>query len=245
MELSETAMKTDRINTKTSIGKRRERIFNIISGLILPAIGAVIISSAIINGIKARNFTEHAKNANAVITDFVISAKTDERQTIIRYSAEGRTYTKAIKTYTTEMSRGDILQIKYLPDYPEKPYYTVSNPLKNILLAAAGTLIVGIGLTIRLMRRRKKMRLQKLIDTGTRIEAVITDIRQATFLSMEGIHPIIISCRYIATDGRIYLFNSAPAWHRSYDINPRSKVPVYIDSHNPAHYYVDVDSVAD
>ena len=217
-------MKTDRINTKTSIGKRRERIFNIISGLILPALGTVIISVSIINGIKARNFTEHA---------------------IIRYSAEGRTYTKAIKTYTTEMSRGDILQIKYLPDYPEKPYYTVSNPLKNILLAAAGTLIVGIGLTIRLMRRRKKMRLQKLIDTGTRIEAVITDIRQATFLSMEGMHPIIVSCRYIATDGRIYLFKSAPAWHRSYDINPRSKVPVYIDSHNPAHYYVDVDSVAD
>lgn len=245
MELSETAMKTDRINTKTSIGKRRERIFNIISGLILPALGTVIISVSIINGIKARNFTEHAKNANAVITDFVISAKTDERQTIIRYSAEGRTYTKAIKTYTTEMSRGDILQIKYLPDYPEKPYYTVSNPLKNILLAAAGTLIVGIGVTIRLTRRRKKMRLQKLIDTGIRIEAVITDIRQATFLSMEGMHPIIVSCRYIATDGRIYLFNSAPAWHRSYDINPRSKVPVYVDSRNPAHYYVDVDSVAD
>lgn len=211
----------------------------------MPLIGAAIIVTATVPGIKRLSLNKHTETANAVITDFIISAKTDVRHTIIRYTAEGHTYIKAIKKYSPEMSRGDIITIKYLPDKPDKPYYTEDNRLKNILWTAIGSAIAGIGIALTLLRKRDKRRKKELIDTGKRVDAVITDIRQDTKLSMKGMHPIIISCRYISADGRIYLFNSAPAWHRSYDINPRSKIPVYIDSSNPANYYVDVDSVAD
>lgn len=82
-----------------------------------------------------------------------------------------------------------------------------------------------------------------MLATGDTVEAEITGIREDDNQSMNGRHPIIVSCRYVASDGRIYLFHSGSFWYESYEIDPQRKVRVYVDRNNPFNYYVDVDSV--
>lgn len=82
-----------------------------------------------------------------------------------------------------------------------------------------------------------------MLATGDTVEAEITGIREDDNQSMNGRHPIIVSCRYVASDGRIYLFHSGSFWYESYEIDPQRKVRVYVDRNNPSNYYVDVDSV--
>ena len=60
---------------------------------------------------------------------------------------------------------------------------------------------------------------------------------------MNGQHPIVISCRYRTSDGRVYLFQSGSFWYASYEIDMKKKIRVYVDRNNPSNYYVDVDSV--
>ena len=101
----------------------------------------------------------------------------------------------------------------------------------------------GMGLAFILVRRKHRQKIARLLATGDTVEAEITGIREDDNQSMNGRHPIIVSCRYVASDGRIYLFHSGSFWYESYEIDPQRKVRVYVDRNNPSNYYVDVDSV--
>lgn len=233
------------IKAKVSMARKREIMFNRIFGILMPLVGATLVISATASGFVRSNLARHTETAEAVVTDFIISAKNDVRQTIISYSVNGHTYTKAINAYSPKMSRGDMITVNYSPDSPDNPRYIGKSALTEILTAFTGATIICLGVVATHLHRRAGQRKTRLMETGKRIEAVITDIKQDMNRSMKGMHPIIISCRYISPDGRLYLFRSAPAWHHSYEINLRLKVPVYIDRDNPSHYYVDVESVAD
>lgn len=238
-------LKMKQLKAKVTIARKRERMFNRIFGIVLPLAGTALIAMATTGCIKRNNFIKQTQTTEAVITDFIISAKNDARQAIVSYSVNGHTYTKAIKEYTPEMSRGDLITINFMPDSPGKPRYIRKSAWTELLTAITGVIIIGLGVTATYLQRKARRKRMRLMETGKRIEAVITDIKQDENQSMKGMHPIIISCRYISPEGRLYLFNSAPAWHRSYEINLRTKIPVYVDSDNPSHYYVDVESVTD
>ena len=220
-------------------------MFNRIFGIVLPLAGTALIAMATTGCIKRNNFIKQTQTTEAVITDFIISAKKRCKAGHSKLFGK-RTYVhQGNKEYTPEMSRGDLITINFMPDTPDKPRYVRKSAWTELLTAITGLIIIGLGVTATYLQRKARRKRMRLMETGKRIEAVITDIKQDENQSMKGMHPIIISCRYISPEGRLYLFNSAPAWHRSYEINLRTKIPVYVDSDNPSHYYVDVESVTD
>ena len=60
-----------------------------------------------------------------------------------------------------------------------------------------------MGLAFILVRRKHRQKIARLLATGDTVEAEITGIREDDNQSMNGRHPIIVSCRYVASDGRI------------------------------------------
>ena len=126
---------------------------------------------------------------------------------------------------------------------PQKVRYLDSNGWLISLFVFMGFVFAGMGTAFWLAKRSRERKARRLLATGKVVEAEITGISEDTSQSMNRRHPITVSCRYTAPDGRVYFFHSGPFWYESYEINPKKKVRVYVDRNNPANYYVDVSSV--
>ena len=207
------------------------------TGIVMAAICAYV-------AIDTSLFKGKSCPAQAVIINVAYHGSDMTGTTIVRYSANGQTHTCGLNYTSTSLHKGDTITINYLKTDPRKARYIAGNRFIIILSAVMALVFGGMGAALLLAQRRRKRKTMRLINTGMMVEADITDISENMYMSMDGRHPIIIHCRYQSPDGRLYLFHSHSVWYRSYEIDMRKKIAVYMDRRNPSRYFVDVDSLS-
>ena len=122
---------------------------------------------------------------------------------------------------------GVILALVDNPEGIELVIWGISIALLAFLLWVWGRMII---------RRNKR-----LVQSGTRITATATRIRQNYYTDMpfqKNTHPYFIDFQYLV-DGRLYKGHSPMIWERP-ELTSKD-VPVYIDSAHPRRHYMDVD----
>ncbi len=229
-------------NTTTTSRKKRLPSGCVFGG-IFTFTGIVMAAICAYVAIDTSLFKGKSCPAQAVIIDVAYHGSDMTGTTIVRYSANGQAHTCGLNYTSTSLHKGDTITINYLKTDPRKARYIAGNRFIIILSAVMALVFGGMGAALLLAQRRRKRKTMRLIKTGMMVEADITDISENMYMSMDGRHPIIISCRYTSPEGRVYLFRSSSSWYGSYDITPKKKIKVYIDREDPSFYYVDVDSV--
>lgn len=223
--------------------KKQEKTFIRIFGWMFIAVGLVCMGLAVYMAFDSHLFRKEALPVDARIL-YMRGAYSQHLGTpVIEYTVEGMTYTANLTSSSSSMHPGKMITVYYRPDNPREVKYLESNSLMFGILIFMGMIFAGMGTLFVVVRRRHYRKVEQLRKTGIPVDAVITDIRLNTDKAINGRHPIIVFCSYTESGGRVHLFRSGSFWYHSHQINPRRKVRVYIDRHDPSRYYVDVDSV--
>lgn len=223
-------------------GKKKDKAFVRIFGGIFVAVGVILLAVGVYVYADSRAFKEKSTPVEAVILTMRGATHDSLGTPVVEYTIGGKTYTATLSMSSSSMHPGKLITVYYRPENPWQVRYLDDNGWLLILFLFMGTVFAGMGAAFLIVKRRQKRKIRRLLATGDVIEAEITDIRADVNQSMNGRHPVIVSCRYTASDGRIYLFRSGSFWYESYEIDPKRKVRVYVDRNNPSSYYVDVDS---
>lgn len=224
-------------------GKRKDKTFIRVFCGIFISVGIILFAVSIIVGVRDHTFRQKAEPVDAVI--LAMRGVTGESlgTPVVRYTVGGETYTTTLNVATSSMHPGKRITVYYEKGNPQEVRYLDANGWLIPLFVFMGFVFAGMGTAFWLVKRSRERKARRLLATGKVVEAEITGIREDTTRSMNRRHPITVSCRYTAPDGRVYFFHSGPFWYESYEINPKKKVRVYVDRNNPANYYVDVSSV--
>lgn len=224
-------------------GKRDSKMFVRIFGGGFLAVGIILFAVCIYVYVSGTSFKEKAQPVQAVILAMQGATSESLGTPLLEYVVGGKTYTTTLNMSSSSMHPGKQITVYYRVDNPQEVRYLDADKWVIAILLVMGFVFGGIGTVVLVLRRRSRQRVSRLLSTGDVLEAEITDIREDHEQSMRGRHPIVISCRYTAPDGRIHLFQSGSFWYASHAIDPKKKVRVYVDRNNPSTYYVDVDSV--
>lgn len=224
-------------------GKKKEKAFVRIFGGVFISVGVIMYAVCIYTGVSGYMFRQKAEPVDAVIVAMVGADSESLGTPEVEYVLDGRHYTSTLNFSSSSMHPGKQITVYCDPDDPYNVRYLDDNGWLVLLFLFIGTVFGGMGTAFVVVKRRHDRRIRMLLDTGRVVEADITDISLNTGTEMNGRHPIVVSCRYTASDGRVYLFRSGSFWYGSHEINPAKKVRVYIDRDDPSKYYVDVDSV--
>lgn len=224
-------------------GKRKDKTFIRVFCGIFISVGIILFAVSIIVGVSDHTFRQKAEPVDAVI--LAMRGVTGESlgTPVVRYTVGWETYTTTLNVATSSMHPGKRITVYYEKGNPQEVRYLDANGWLIPLFVFMGFVFAGMGTAFWLVKRSRERKARRLLATGKVFEAEITGIREDTTRSMNRRHPITVSCRYTAPDGRVYFFHSGPFWYESYEINPKKKVRVYVDRNNPANYYVDVSSV--
>jgi len=223
-------------------GRRKGKTFIRVFCGIFISVGIILLIVGIAVGVSGHTFRQKAEPTDAVILAMRGASSESFGTPVVEYTVDGKSYTAMLNMASSSMYPGKRITIYYQKNNPREVRYLDDNGWLILIFAFIGTVFTGIGMAFWLVKRSHERKARQLLATGEVVEAEITGIGEDTSSSMNGHHPIMVSCRYTAPDGRVYFFRSGSFWYESYEIAPKKKVRVYVDRNNPANYYVDVDS---
>ena len=226
-------------------GRRKKKVFTLVFGGGFISIGVILFVIGVYVGIESHAYQQKAMPVEATIVAMRGADSESLGTPVVEYSLEGVSYTSTLHTATSSMHPGKRITVYYQEGNPWEVRYIDENGWIIAALLFMSFVFAGIGGIFLVMKRMHKRNIHRLLATGDKVEAEITDISNDRSQNLNGKYPIVIACKYVAPNGRIYLFQSGPFWYESYEINPKKKVCVYIDRNNPSSYYVDVDSAVE
>ncbi len=224
-------------------GKRKDKAFIRIFCGLFTLVGIILFIVSIGVGVSGHTFKQKAEPAEAVILAMRGATSESLGTPVVEYTVDGKSYTATLNMASSSMHPGKRITVYYEKGNPQEVRYLDDNGWLIALFVFIGVVFAGIGTAFWLMKRSHERKTRQLLATGKVAEAEITAINEDMSKSMNGRHPITVSCRYTAPDERVYFFHSGSFWYESYEIDPKKKVRVYVDRNNPTNYYVDVDSV--
>ena len=224
-------------------GRRKDKTFVRVFCGLFTLVGIILFAVSIGIGVSGHTFRQKADPVEAVILAMRGATSESLGTPVVEYTVDGNSYTATLNTATSSMHPGKRITVYYAKSNPQEVRYLDGNGWLIALFVCMGFVFTGIGVTFWLVKRNHERKARRLLVTGKVVEAEITAISEDTSQSMNRRHPITVSCRYTAPDGRVYFFHSGSFWYESYEIAPKKKVRVYVDRNNPADYYVDMDSV--
>ena len=223
--------------------KKKEKIFiHVFSGVFI-SIGILLVAACIYINVSSHIFRQEAQTVKAVITAMRGASSESLGTPVVEYIVDGTHHVATLNMASSSMYPGKQITIYYNKDHPQEVRYLDENGWLTAIFLFMGIVFAGIGTAFMAVKHRQEQKTRLLQATGDVIEAEITDIRENMNKTMNGQHPIVISCRYRTSGGRVYLFQSGSFWYASYEIDMKKKIRVYVDRNNPSNYYVDVDSV--
>ena len=223
-------------------GRRKDKTFIRVFCGIFILLGIILFTAGIAVGVSSHTFRQKAEPVNAVILAMRGATSESLGTPVVEYAVDGKSYTATLNMASSSMHPGKRITVYYQKSNPQEVRYLDDNGWLILLFVFMGIVFIGMGTAFWLVKRGHERKARRLLATGKVVGAEITGIDEDTNSSMNGRHPIVVSCRYIAPDGRVYFFRSGSFWYESYEIDPKKKVRVYVDRNNPADYYVDVDS---
>ena len=223
-------------------GRRKGKAFIRVFCGIFIVLGISLFTAGIAVGVSGHAFRQQAEATDAVILAMRGASSESLGTPVVEYVVDGKSYTATLNMASSSMYPGKRITVYYRKNNPQEVRYLDDNSWLIIFFVFMGSVFAGMGMAFWLVKRGHERKARQLLATGKVVEAEITGIGEDTNSSMNGRHPIVVSCRYTAPDGRVYFFHSGSFWYESYEIDPKKKVRVYVDRNNPADYYVDVDS---
>ena len=172
------------------------------------------------------------------------SNKKTQHDVYVSYEAEGERYEERLGYYSSNMREGQNIEIYYLKDQPSKIHSARGDSIGLSLLSVMGIIFFGIGAVLMSSFRLFSPNRKKLLETGVRVNASVTDIRKGP--GVNGMPTYYILCSWYDHERqKEYRFRSGLL-----DTDPSSgicrqdvsSVPVYIDRSNPRRYYIDLSS---
>lgn len=221
-------------------GKKKSDLFYILFCGLFGFIGIILSVTGILIFRHNQKFYETAMPATAKIIDFKRDNLDDSAHTIVEYTANGKIFRGELNYYSTGMKYGDRLSIYYNPQNPLDIKTKESSLLLLAIFIFMGMIFTGIGLGVGIYMYHQKSKISRLKQRGTRILAEIVELQENTNLSMNSSHPLIVTCRYVAPNGKVYFFTNKSVWLKTEELPTGSKIPVFIDKNNPSNYYVEV-----
>lgn len=121
-----------------------------------------------------------------------------------------------------------------------------SNEISLIFLYAfggLGILFFVLGVIFLTLEIRKRLRCNRLLQSGNYITAEISEINLNYNVRINGRHPYIVICRYQDMSGTIHIFKSRNLSFHPDTLFLGQTVKIYTDSEDFKHYYMDIDEV--
>lgn len=221
-------------------GEKKSDLFHILFCGLFGFVGIVLIITGILVFYHDQKFYETAMPATAKITDFKRDNLDDSARTIVEYTANGKIFRGELNHYSSGMKYGDRLSIYYNPQNPLDIKTKGSSMLLLAIFIFMGTIFTSFGLGAGIYMYHQKNKISRLKQYGTRILAEIVELKENTSLSLNSTHPLIVTCRYVAPDGKIHFFTNKSVWLKAEELPEGSKIPVFIDKDNHNNYYIDI-----
>ena len=226
-----------------SLGEKRERSFSRIFIGLFSFIGIVFILIGIGVAVSRAQFLKNASPVEAKIIAMHRTGTDALGMPVVEYTVDGKKYTDTLSLSSSDMHPGGLITIYYQNDNPENIRAIETEGFLIGIFLFIGLVFASISWIIASVRRKHRRNIRQLLANGLKVDAEITDIQENLNKRMGKHHPIIVHCRYLSPDGRLYLFHSHSVWCRSHEVDMKKKIPVYVDRQNPARYFVDVDAV--
>ncbi len=224
-------------------GQKNNRTFVLIFGWLFAVVGVTLMGIGVWVARDSVDFKKRSVTTQAVIVAMQGKTKDNLGTPVVHYVVDGKVLQGRLTTATSDMRPGVQISVRYDRNNPQDVRYTGSDGLVVIVLLFMGLVFGGMGTLVIVMKKRHSNKIDRLIAGGYYVQADVTNIELDEETYARGRHPIILSCRYVDPQGRVYLFRSGSVWYDSHEVAPGRKVRVYMDRTNPASYYVDVDSV--
>lgn len=106
-----------------------------------------------------------------------------------------------------------------------------------------GVIFLVFGLILLTSQIRKKVRSNRLLNSGNYITAEITEVTMNYTVRINGRHPFVVKCIYQDMAGNVHIFKSRDLHFDPRELLKSQQVKVYVDGEDFKHYYVDIDEV--
>jgi hypothetical protein len=222
----------------------------IISALkyIFSFIGIALLAGAMMLNNSTTTFLESAIAVPGSVVDLV-SVRSENSITfkpVVEFATrDGQKveFTSSMSSNPPPYSVGEAVEVLYLPvdvqnakinNYAElwASYWV------TLVLGIAFSFVGGLMVTVSLLRKRRKNRLQR---TGVAIEAKFQSVAANHSVSINGRNPFVIVCQWLdPVSGELHLFESENIWFDPSGFIKSDTLKVWIQRNNPKKHHVDV-----
>lgn len=208
---------------------------------LLIVFGALFIGLSVYMWISDAVYEREGVKTEAIIERIDIDYDDEgeaEHEVFVSFTANGERIYGKLNTYFAGMDEGDTVEIYYLPYSPHDFRYAgAGDSLVNFILLFFGLFMVGFPLYFIISDAVKTSR-KKLIKTGRRVLATITDFTVSENAQILSKHPASLTCSDM--EGNDYTVKFLLEREEHY--LPGETISVYIDEKNPKRYYIDRES---
>jgi hypothetical protein len=194
-------------------------------------------------------FRKEATIADGVVVDFA-SERDSKGKTmyapIVEYrdlSGTSRQLTSSVRSSSPGYDRGDKVQVRFMPQNPEKA--RIDSFLENwflpLILGGMGIIFFGIGIGMFVAGITKARNRKWLKANGLRVQAQYTGAIYDTSLKVNNKSPWRLTCQWQhPVTATMHTFQSDAIWYDPSDVVQRDTLDVLVNADNPKVYEVDI-----
>lgn len=161
----------------------------------------------------------------------------DDETVYVQYTVGDTTYTNELDFYSFTMKEGDIVNILYLLDNPNRITNLSTLKVPQTIFYVIGGIFAGLGILLLVLDAKKKSQFNRLKQSGYIVAAVITRFDVNKYSRVYGEHPAIIECK--DSVGNIYKKKFLCGRREFFAVG--DSITVYVDRQNEKKYVIDVD----
>lgn len=146
--------------------------------------------------------------------------------------------------YDLSFKLGDTIKIKYQIDNPEEISWYYNDVILVAVIAGFSAISLIVSLSVYFTAINKKKKMERMLQTGDRVYAIIDRVYQDTSISINGYYPYVrLVCIYDNFSNEKYTFTSKRFKNEDYNIIVGDYIRVYLDwNKNPRkNYYVELE----
>lgn len=193
-------------------------------------------------------FLTEATRAVGTVVDLVRSESSDSTtyKPVVRFidrTGEEIEFTSSTGSNPPSYSRGEQVEVLYLPSQPQKARIHGFFSLWGLplIFGGLGALFFAIGAGLSLVGALKARRTEYLKKHGTPIETEFQSVVLNQALSVNGRHPFRVLTQWLnPSTSKVHVFESNDLWFDPSDYITDKRIRVFIDRNNPKRYYVDL-----
>lgn len=223
------------------INKRINRLY-----IVFLLIGIIITSIGLYTSVKTLDSSNKVDTIGTITS--IVRTSSDTPNVYVTYDVDGRSYTSVINGYSSSFYEGKKIDIYYMKNDPN----TIGSKKLELLLllilfmGLIFLLIGGINIFKVISNKKKK---DRLIKTGTKIEATYVETTTNFHVNVLGRNPSNIICEYDdPVSNNTYKFKSEKLWYDPSLYISDCEIEtftVYVNKDNMKDYYVDIEELID